>query len=178
MIALRSKPEWVHQVCSRLDSFRGLPANWDSYGASPPIPASIDTAKVVLDEMGNVAGIAQPEVAISPDGNVALSWESDDGKRNLDVEVLGTGLIRFAYLNESDESAIEEREGTTSNVGEIANIHKPTDRDPGHCEIVGRSDQGCALAFPKAKSTKLAKETRILSDEEVATLNVNDRPVE
>ena len=35
-------------------------------------------------------------------------------------------------------------------------IHKPTDRDPGHCEILGK-DQRNTLSFPNNKSQKLVK---------------------
>jgi hypothetical protein len=57
-------------------------------------------------------------------------------------------------------------------------IHKPTERDPGHCEIVGKSEQGATLNYPNIKSSKLAKETRILTDEEVAKLKAGDLPTE
>lgn len=56
-------------------------------------------------------------------------------------------------------------------------IHKPTDRDRGHCEIVGK-DQNKALAFPNTKSQKLAKRTRILTAEEVAALKAGDTMVD
>lgn len=52
-------------------------------------------------------------------------------------------------------------------------IHKPTDRDPGHCEIVGK-DKAKMLAFPNKKSQQLAKKTRILTTEEVAELKAGD----
>ena len=52
-------------------------------------------------------------------------------------------------------------------------IHKPTDRDPGHSEILGR-DKGQTLAFPNTKNQRLAKKTRILTPEEVATLKAGD----
>lgn len=54
-------------------------------------------------------------------------------------------------------------------------IHKPTARDNGHCEILGASGM---LAFPNNQNSRLAKETRILTDDEVATLNAGDLPVE
>lgn len=54
-------------------------------------------------------------------------------------------------------------------------VHKPTERDPGHCEILG---PGGTMDFPNSKSSKLAKETRILTGEEVATLKAGDLPVD
>lgn len=52
-------------------------------------------------------------------------------------------------------------------------IHKPTDRDPGHCEIVGKGESQ-TLAFPNKQSQRLAKTTRILTADEVATLKAGD----
>ena len=120
LLAGRSKPEWVRDVCRRLDSFRNLPANWDSYGAAKSDPASIEFAKLYLDTFGKIVGVEQPELGISPSGNVALSWEFANGKRNLEIEVIGNGVIRFAYLNEDDSSA--DQEGATSSLYEIANF--------------------------------------------------------
>ncbi len=120
LMAGRSNPEWVRDVCHRLDSFRDLPVNWDSYGASKPNPASIEFAKLYLNSMGRVVGVERPDVSMSPAGNVALSWEFADGKRSLEIEVIDSGAIRFAYLNEDNESA--DREGTTSNPVFIASI--------------------------------------------------------
>jgi hypothetical protein len=42
----------------------------------------------------------------------------------------------------------------------------PTDRDPGHCEIRGTPQQ----SYTSGVSSKLAKGTRILTDDEVETL--------
>lgn len=56
-------------------------------------------------------------------------------------------------------------------------IHKPTDRDPGHCEILGKS-QSTTLAFPNNKSQSLAKRTRILTASEVVTLKAGDMLVD
>lgn len=39
----------------------------------------------------------------------------------------------------------------------------PTERDPGHCSIT--NDEG--LAYPKSKAKKLARRTRILTDDEI-----------
>jgi hypothetical protein len=39
----------------------------------------------------------------------------------------------------------------------------PTDRDPGHCSITGVG----GLAYPKSKAQKLARRTRILTDDEI-----------
>ncbi len=46
----------------------------------------------------------------------------------------------------------------------------PTDEDPGHCEIRKTVDQH----YPASVWTRLAKTTRILTPEEVATLQAGD----
>lgn len=119
-LALRERPGWVRDVWQQLDALGALPANWDSYGAAKPAPASIEVAKIFLDGISRIVGVDRPHVDLAPSGNVALSWEFAKGTRNLEVEVLGTGLFRFAYLDERDESA--NREGTTSDPCEIASI--------------------------------------------------------
>ena len=50
-------------------------------------------------------------------------------------------------------------------------IHVPIDgRDSGHCEIRGKN----GLDFPNAKSSKLARKSRILTAEEVSSLHAGD----
>jgi hypothetical protein len=120
LLAVRTKPDWVGEACKSLESFRDLPANWDSYGARQPLAASIAAAKVFLDSIGHVVGVDRPQVGVSPAGNVALAWEFANGKRNLDVEVLATGEIRFAYVNEDDPS--EELAETTTDPYQVAGL--------------------------------------------------------
>lgn len=54
-------------------------------------------------------------------------------------------------------------------------IHKPTERDPGHSEIVA---EGGVFEYPNNKSQKLAKKTRVLTDEEVVSWKAGDRPAD
>lgn len=46
----------------------------------------------------------------------------------------------------------------------------PTERDPGHCEIRSLD----SLAYPNTRNSKLAKKTRILTADEVATIRAGD----
>ncbi|QEG14858.1 hypothetical protein GmarT_06950 [Gimesia maris] len=46
-------------------------------------------------------------------------------------------------------------------------FYDPTSTDPGHCSISG---EGC-IAIPNKKLQKLAKRTRILTDEEIENPN-------
>lgn len=49
-------------------------------------------------------------------------------------------------------------------------VPRPVDTDLGHCEIV----DGDQKPFPNAKKSKLALQTRILTDEEVEQINAGD----
>lgn len=48
----------------------------------------------------------------------------------------------------------------------------PTERDPGHCSITSKD----GLAYPNNKAKKLARQTKILTDEEINT-NLNSNAV-
>ena len=120
LLAYRAKPDWVRERCSRLESFRNLPPNWDSYGALKPVPTSIEIAKLLLNSLGEIIGVERPDVSLSPSGNAALSWEFANGRLNLDIEVLATGAIRFSFVDEEDESMA--RDGVTEDANDIATI--------------------------------------------------------
>ena len=121
LMAVRSKPEpWVREVRRSLESLRELGKNWDSYGAFPAVPESIEWAKALIEWIGCVVGVERPEVSLSPAGNAALSWETSNGRRNLDVEILKTGKMRFAFIDDDDQSA--DRERATFDPHEIASI--------------------------------------------------------
>lgn len=121
LMRVRSNPEpWVGDVQKALESLLELGDNWDSYGARPADSKSIERAKSFIDSIGRVVSVGRPAVSLSPAGNAAFSWETSNGRRNLDVEVLKTGKIRFAFIDDDDESA--DREGTAFDTTEIAGI--------------------------------------------------------
>ncbi|MCX7418718.1 MAG: hypothetical protein NT013_04165 [Planctomycetia bacterium] len=121
LMAFRSNPEpWVRDVHCSLESLRELGQNWDSYGALPAVPDSIKSAKAFIKLIGCIVGVERPDVSLSPAGNAVFSWETSNGKRNLDVEILKSGQMRFAFIDDDDESADIERE--TFDLAEIASI--------------------------------------------------------
>ena len=121
LMAVRPKPEpWVSEVQRSLESLRELGENWDSYGASPADLASIELAKDFAKVIGRFVSVRRPSVSLSPAGNAAFSWEISNGKRNLDVEILRTGQMRYAFIDDDDESA--DRERATFDPHEIASI--------------------------------------------------------
>lgn len=120
LMRFRQSPDWVPAVKQQLAGFVALRPNWDSYGAAAPSLFSLGIAQQFIDQMGQVVGVERPDLSLSPAGNASLSWELENGERNLEIEVLPDGTINFAYINEADESL--DQEGSTRNVAEIANF--------------------------------------------------------
>lgn len=110
MLAIRTTPpEWREPCLRQLDRLGELRDNWDSYGAKPIHPLSIDLAKRLLMELARVDAIESPTVSASPEGNAALCW--DNGNRSLDLEIQPDGSVEYVYLNEGTPS--NNREGAT-----------------------------------------------------------------
>ena len=118
ILARRRFPEWVREACEKLLTFRQLDDNWDSYRAAKASARSIEVAQRLMLVLGATVGIERPAIGLTPAGNVAFSWEMDDGQRSLDLEISGTGVVRFVFLDESDSS--HDQEGTTTDPFHIA----------------------------------------------------------
>ena len=112
--------DWSTNCVNRIDRLRELRQNWDSYGANPVDPDSIEVAKQLVRQFAQVTGIDCPRVAASPAGNVALSWEWDEHSRELDLEILPDGMLRYAYLDEHQPS--QDCEGETYDPNQIAHL--------------------------------------------------------
>ncbi len=57
-------------------------------------------------------------MSASPAGYVALSWEWENHSRELDMEILPDGVMRYSYLDEPQPA--RDREGETSDPTLIA----------------------------------------------------------
>lgn len=112
--------DWCTDCLTIIDQLRELPPNWDSYGANPVQPESIKTAKQLLHVLAKVTGIECPRVGASPAGHVALSWEWQNHSRELDLEILPDGALRYSYVDETRPS--HDREGETSDPTRIAQL--------------------------------------------------------
>ena len=100
LLAIRDVPTgWLPTVQQKLQQFVTLPENWDSYGAKPANMDSLQSALQLWFNLSQFVGVELPDVGLSPAGNASMSWEWDDGERNLDVEVLSNGLIRYVFLD-------------------------------------------------------------------------------
>ena len=112
--------DWSADCLDRIKRLRELNQNWDSYGANPVDPRSIEVAKQLVRMFAEVTGIDCPRVAASPAGNVALSWESEDQSRELDLEVQCDGILRYSFLDEHQPS--QDIEGETNDPNLIVQL--------------------------------------------------------
>ena len=113
-------PTGSMRFCPRIRWLSNLPANWDSYGASPPNQQSLHVAENFIKGLSLYVGVLKPEVSLTANGNAAFLWEWQEGSRNLDLEVLADGTINYAYADEEDES--RDQEGRTQDGLKIVNI--------------------------------------------------------
>jgi hypothetical protein len=121
-LAFRAAPSWMHEVSTQIQALANLGPNWNSYGASAALPESIEAAEVIIAEISKIVGVDQPDICLSPDGNVAATWEFSSPRSQLDVEVLGSGIMNFAYTNLDRSSKNADYAGATSDYLEIARI--------------------------------------------------------
>ena len=112
--------DWSANCLHRIDRLHELKQNWDSYGANSVDPNSIEIAKRLVRMFAQVTGIDCPPVAASPAGYVALSWEWREHSRELDLEILPDGSLRYSYLDERQPS--QDCEGETADPNLIAHL--------------------------------------------------------
>ena len=105
-----SEDPWLPGVRVTLESFRDVKANWDSYGADPPNPESIEQA-TRLAEFLSQNGVSEPHVGMCNDGRVAFEWT---GECELEVEIHPDGT--FGYLLDADD------EGSTDDPQRIVDM--------------------------------------------------------
>ncbi len=86
---------WLHPGDpNRLDEFKSLEEDWDSYGADPISPKAIVTAKNLLRTC------SRPDfIAPLADGGVQLEWECPDINRGAEVEISAEGKAELEVFN-------------------------------------------------------------------------------
>jgi len=91
-------------VTEQLEAMRGLPENWDGYGAARPGPGPIDAAINFLRQCGARMALPQPYVAPTRSGGVLLEWEQ--GPHQLEIQFDDGERGSFVYVNrETGETA-------------------------------------------------------------------------
>ncbi len=112
--------DWTEDCLQRIERLHKLKQNWDSYGANPVDPRSIEAARQLVRKFAFVQGIDCPRVAASPAGHVALSWEWQEYSRELDLEILPDCTLRYSYIDEKQPS--QDSDGETSDPNLIAHL--------------------------------------------------------
>ena len=99
----------------RLDSFRNLEPDWDSYGGVPPNRTAINNALKSLSTIN-------PDGVLPSNGGVSLYWTSSIGQGDIEFYNDGTSLgcvilydmgVKLVY---SDEIGIDKAAETIRNV--------------------------------------------------------------
>lgn len=68
---------------SEVNEIENLPANWDSYGASPISTDVSRNAKQALDTL--LCSLPYPDVTPNPNGTLSLEWESSNGFAYIEI---------------------------------------------------------------------------------------------
>ena len=120
VIARRDPADWSADCLNRMKRLCELKQNWDSYGANPVDPGSIEVAKQLVRMFAQMTGIDCPRVAASPAGHVALSWEWQEHSRELDLEILPGGMIRWSCIDDHQPS--EDCEGESNDINQVVRL--------------------------------------------------------
>jgi len=114
-----ASPDWLEACLARIDRLAALEENWNSYGARKVDPRAIELGKLFVVHLASMhGGIECPQVAASPDGNPAFSWEWHNHSRELSVEITPGGTIRYSYVDEENPS--QDTEGETDDPDLVA----------------------------------------------------------
>ena len=69
-------PKWIRSLERKLDTFRSLQENWDSYGAHPINDGALENAKQFLNS-ALFSGLEKPLVAATSRGGVHVEWDNN-----------------------------------------------------------------------------------------------------
>ena len=100
-------PNWWSEVKTKLNGFKDLEENWDSYGASPIEEELIEKAfnLLLLSQLGN---IPKPFVFPRKDGGVNFEWHKGDKFLSLEIRKDGMGYFFIDRLkNKPEEGGFE-----------------------------------------------------------------------
>jgi hypothetical protein len=101
------------ELSERLNRLATLPQNWDSYGAVPMHPKTMNRVRSVLLEILALGGegLPLPFIAPSPDGGIELEWKTTSNKElMLDIPPV-EGHMAFLLVEPTDSGDEQETEG-------------------------------------------------------------------
>lgn len=94
------KPWWLDQCLKKLDGFRDLELNWNSYDGLPVDHDLISQGKALLESI-SISGISEPFLAPVSDGGINIEWDTTE--RFLSIKIREKG-VRFFYINRRNKA--------------------------------------------------------------------------
>src|SRR5271166_5455858 len=109
-------------TCEQLEAMRGLPENWDGYGAAPPQPSVVDFAREFVSFLEVVLRkpVGSPfELQVSPTrvGGVLIEWETSAVEH--EVEITPDHSMSFLHLDKATGQITTRR--FSPNAGTVGN---------------------------------------------------------
>jgi hypothetical protein len=99
-----SKADWLEYVADRCRQFTELTPNWDTYGAPPVSPFTVQAAMTILGRLAT-ASLPPPRVVPTAQGGLQFEWRIQE--RALEVQFNAPTQVSLFF---SDESTGEETE--------------------------------------------------------------------
>jgi hypothetical protein len=101
------------ELSDRLKHLATLPQNWDSYGAAPINPKTIERVRSILREIiaAGAKDIPLPFIAPANDGTLVLEWKTGGGKELILDVPHGDELISFLLVEPQGPEAEKKTEG-------------------------------------------------------------------
>lgn len=98
--------EELQPALERLEEFKTLREDWDSYGAVPISPKAIDIARELAAEIVSKHALSiRPagysfDVVPTPDGGVQLEWDVD--AQHLEIAIRSQGTLSYLFVTMSE----------------------------------------------------------------------------
>jgi len=115
---LASNVKPFSEALDKLEEFRRLPQDWDSYGAPPISDAALARARGLLTALADRPDLARDErarpAAAVPvaTGGVQIEWEGPGG--DLELEVHQDGSVSYLLVTDGDDGRrFHERSGVS-----------------------------------------------------------------
>lgn len=107
--------DWLDSTLQRLESFKDMKANWDSYHALAPDHRTIDHVKAVLRGVipmpFKLATPDKPHVYPDGDGGVMVEWQDTPGvEHSIDFYADGEAVYLATAISDAFE-VVAEAEG-------------------------------------------------------------------
>jgi len=99
-VPIAGEPEWLDECINKLEGFKDLELNWDSYGGLPIDHDLILQGKALLESI-SVADIPEPFVAPVSSGGINFEW--DMPLRYLSIKIRPEGVRFFCVKKDENE---------------------------------------------------------------------------